>query len=34
MQDNLEQLKDIWNRTKVDNDRLRQANRQLSEKLC
>ncbi len=34
MQDNLEQLKDIWNRTKVDNDRLRQANRQLSEKLA
>lgn len=33
MQD-IEQLKDIWNRTKVDNDRLRQANRQLSEQLA
>lgn len=34
MEENLDKLKDIWNRTKIDNDLLQQTNRELSEKLA
>ncbi len=34
MEENLEKLKDIWNKAKIDNDLLQQTNRELSEKLA